>query len=132
MDVRQQIANMVTKLSNFHWSPNHPSTYTVMIDGSPRGIGKIAEKNYGAFNLAWGACKGKWETRDEQHALVTCFSRYQALTVHTLNKEPVGDWACLLGPKGFYHLVFNSKELPPQVRTDLVYAASGAVNVQHV
>lgn len=130
--VEERVGRLVKMLTRFHWSPNHPSTYTIDIDGTPRGIGRIAAKNYGAFNLAWGACDGKWETKAEQSALVTSFSKYSSMTIHTVNKEPVGDWACLLGPKGFYHLVLNSKELSDQVQADLVSAASGAMNVQHV
>lgn len=130
--VEERVSRLIKTLTRFHWSPNHPSTYTIDIDGTPRGIGRIADKNYGAFNLAWGACEGKWSTKAEQSALVTSFAKYSSMAMHTINREPIEDWACLLGPKGFYHLVTNSKELSAEVQTDLVSAASGAMNVQHV
>lgn len=132
MEIKQQIARMVDKLTHYHWSPEHPSTYIINIDNQERGIGVIAHKNYGAFNLAWGACKGKWETREEQHTLVVSFSKYQALTSTLINGEPVGDWACLLKPKGFSSLIANIGSLTEKVKIDLLVAADGALHVQHI
>lgn len=132
MEVKKQVARMVERLTHFHWSPNHPSTYTLEIDGSARGIGKIADKNYGAFNLAWGACKGKWQTKEDQHSLVTTFSKYQPITSLLVNGEPVGDWTCLLPPQAFYDLVSNNTTLSGKDRHELMHAAMGAMHVQHV
>lgn len=132
MDIRQQIATMVGKLASYHWSPEHPSRYTITLEGRERGIGVIAHKNYGAFNLAWGTCNGKWQTREEQHALVVSFSKFQALTDLPLHKEPVGDWACLLRPDKFKQLIVDANDMKVDVKTDFIRAAVGALNVQHV
>lgn len=130
--VEQKVSGMVKNLINYHWSPQHPSTYTINIGGQERGIGVIAHKNYGAFNLAWGSCNGRWQTKEDQHALVVSFSKFNPITAIHVSKEPLGDWACLLGPEGFKQLIVNTKDIVEVTRTELLQAADGAIHVQHV
>lgn len=132
MDAKQQIANMVKKLTEYHWSPMHPSKYVINDDGKLKGIGVIASRDYGAFNLAWGSCKGSWKTKEDQHNLVVTFSHFQAFTSSTINGEPIKDWACLLQPGGFYRLVQANNTLSTKLKTDLLAAADGAMHVHHV
>jgi hypothetical protein len=132
MDVKEKVGNLIAKLTSYHWSPQHPTTYTIDIEGSLRGVGKIADRNYGAFNLAWGTCQGKWQTKDEQHELVINFAKFQVLTLLPVNGEPVGDWACLLGPRGFKALISAADTLDPKDKHSLISAATGAMHVQHI
>jgi hypothetical protein len=128
----QQIRKMCDRLANYHWSPKHPTEYVLPAEGGKtKGIGLIAPKNYGAFNLAWADVGGKCETVAEQTSIIGRFTYYQAHTHHVLNDVPIGDWLCFLRPRGFYRLVeTDNKCLPPAVRTVLLAVAEAGVNLE--
>ena len=49
----QKVIGLVSRLSRFYWSPRPPETYHDFLEGRDIGIGRIAHKNYAAFNVAW-------------------------------------------------------------------------------
>ena len=131
MEVKQQIKTMCDRLANYHWSPKHPSEYVIKSpDGQTRGIGIIAQNNYGAFNLAWAAVEGKCKTMEEHVEIITKFSGYQAVTTLTLNDVPISDWLCFLRPNAFHLLVDASKGLPANAKQELLRLATKAINME--
>ena len=125
------VKSMCDRLANYHWSPEHPSTYVLPAgDGKYRGIGIIAEKNYGAFNLAWASCEGKWQTVAEQTKLITEFTRFQHMTHYKVNDVPLSDWLCFLRPKPFGIFILDRKALPIDVHSALREATQKAVAME--
>ena len=96
------VKQLLAKLSNFYWSPEHPSHYVLQLDnGREKGVGLIAYQNYGAFNLAWGSNQGRADTEDHHITLAIDFSKYRRYTAYKMGEQTVGDWACMLRPKEF-------------------------------
>jgi hypothetical protein len=127
---QEKVSKLVSNLARFYWSPNHPSNYVIKHDGQTRGVGVIAHKDYGAFNLAWGECRGRWKTHADQVNLVTSFSKYQAYTPLPVNNEPLGDWLVLLKARGMQHLLTNDKFINPATKQMLLSAVAGALQVE--
>lgn len=127
--VQEKVSTLITNLAKFHWSPKHPGEYVIITEGKPRGIGLIASKDYGAFNLAWGECRGKWETHADQLGLVTTFCKYQACTPALVKGEPIGDWATLLSPKAMQVLITEDTGLHKTTKEIVLAAVGGALRV---
>lgn len=123
---------MCDRLADYHWSPNHPSTYVLPAEGGgTKGIGLIAHRDYGAFNLAWADVEGKCSTVEEQTVIITKFSIYQKHTGHLINEVPLGDWLCFLKPNGFYKLVEHDvKGLPVEVKTWVLAVTRKAISME--
>lgn len=98
MDVKQ----LVTKLSNYYWSPAHPSSYVINLpDGRVKGIGLVASGNYAAFNLAWAAVRGKWASTDSNLAIIHEYMKYKPYTSLKMGPQTLGDWVLMQTPKEF-------------------------------
>lgn len=96
------IKALFERLSNWHWSPCHPSAYIIYNeDGSQAGVGRIAYQNYGAFNLAWGNALLPLNTHTGQLQLLSDFSKYRHFTAYKMGEQTVGDWLCMLQPEAF-------------------------------
>ena len=125
------IKNLYNKLSKYYWSPDHPSHYVIDFpDGTQKGLGLIANQNYGAFNLAWGAAQGRWQTKDDQIELVTAFSRYRLVTQHIMGQQTVGDWACMLQPADFIQQLYATPVAVPSITRDLLGVADRALRIE--
>ena len=136
--VEQVVKELCEKLANYHWSPMHPSNYVIPAGfRKVKGIGLIAKQDYGAFNLAWAASANKWKTEEDQGVLIQLFSMYQKHTHYLINNVPVGDWLCLLKPKGFSFLIENEasrpdhpNKVPPDVAKLLMETAEMALKIR--
>lgn len=101
MDVNE----LITKCSKFYWSPEHPSRYTLTNphNNKPCGVGLVAHQDWAAFNLAWAANKGQWNTLADQHNLVTGFQKYKEYTGLPMDKLELRDWVCMLTPEQLHN-----------------------------
>lgn len=59
---------MCERLAKFYWSPERPETYVIEHQGKPAGLGKVACRDYAAFNLVWlthadrlDSYQGQWD-----------------------------------------------------------------------
>jgi hypothetical protein len=125
MDFKQ----LFKKLSNYYWSPKHPSSYVLQLaDGAEKGIGLLAHQNYGAFNLSWGSNQGRWESDADQLRLITGFSKYRVYSEMLMGKQKVGDWTCMLKPEAFLVQVCKTPVEKPVVQQELIQIAMRACN----
>lgn len=108
----QTVQELTEKLSNFYWSPNHPSTYVLRYpEDTSFGLGKIAHLDYAAFNLTWAATKGVLNTPAE-HMKACEFFRGAHTFVNqvTLQGEKLETWLTLLTQEQFFALVEANKD----------------------
>lgn len=125
MDIKQLLA----KLSNFYWSPEHPSHYVLQLEnGREKGVGLIAFQNFAAFNLAWGSNQGRASTEDEHAALVTDFSKYRHYTKYLMGEQTVGEWVCMLKPKEFLAQCERTPVGTPVMHKELMNVAVRAIS----
>lgn len=70
-----QIRQMLRQLADFHWSPDHPSSYVIKHPdtGKDVGIGIIAMVAPGAFNLTYAAMNGQLGTMADHEKAVGLF-----------------------------------------------------------
>lgn len=80
----QTVKALITKLSNYYWSPRHPSTYLIDVEGRVAGAGLLAKDDYAAFNLAWLKRNGKLETQSDHFAFVRTFIDAKVFTSLTV------------------------------------------------
>ena len=132
MNIKQQVQAMWDRLANYHWSPKHPSEYVLRTEDKVRGIGLIAQNNYGAFNLAWASVEGRCGDLAEHTEIITRFSRYQTVTTHMLNDVPLSDWLCFLRPNGFRMLIQSTETIPVPLKQELLYVTGKAINMERV
>ncbi len=97
--IESKVAKLLHITTNFYWSPLHPDSYVIPApDGKVMGIGLVANKDYAAFNLAWGMVWGKWQTHREQSELIEAFVIMQCYTGVQIGGAPLGDWLTLIAP----------------------------------
>lgn len=79
--VKDKVRDLVLRLSKFHWSPQHPSTYTISHPehGKPVGLGLIAMKNPASFNLVYAEMNGELDTALKQMQAVTLFAGFDTM-----------------------------------------------------
>lgn len=79
--VRDTVQSMVLRLAKFHWSPNHPSTYTIThpVHGGQVGLGIIAMRDPASFNLAFAEMNGELDTALKQQKAVALFVGYEGV-----------------------------------------------------
>jgi hypothetical protein len=115
------IGEMWKRLSRYHWSPLQPSAYVLVNDaGSTAGVGLVAHKAPGAFNLAWAASQGQWKTIEEQQRLCANFllySKIEGIIINERDKLTIGELTCLSTPTEF--LSYMSKPELRHLQTDL-------------
>ncbi len=85
------------KLAKFHWSPKHPSTY-VLSNG--RGLGRIAQQSYGAFNVVYLGYKLE-TVQDHGRAIEIFTQQVQECSEIVVHGQELGDWLTQLSPKQF-------------------------------
>lgn len=113
MDVKA----LFNRLSAFHWSPEHPSTYTIQLHGRRAGVGLIAHNDFAAFNYAWGMTKTCIQTETGQHQMIRNWTIGSTITA-----TPVGDtdlaWhlTSMKQPEFCNWLLQNQSSLPIKVR----------------
>lgn len=117
----QKVKAMLHRLSNFYWSPNHPSTY-VVTRGPTKGlygIGLIASQSYGAFNLTWATSKADWATVAGQAQICDEFQRHKPITERKIRGVYLLDYLTLYKPKAFLNFINTEPSVPETLRSEL-------------
>lgn len=92
----QDVRELVARLSQYHWSPNHPSSY---LTPEGRGLGKMAHACYGSFNLIWAT--HSLQTVDDHVIAMGAFSEQVELSKQVIKDTELGWWLTLLQPHEF-------------------------------
>lgn len=105
----------LTKLSKYYWSPEHPSSYTFKgKNGEVVGIGTLAAKDFGAFNIVWASHR----VINTPQIHLKCIQDWCLMTTHTsleLDGATLGTWLTLLNMNEFMGwLAKNSERLPKE------------------
>ena len=100
--MRHKVTELVKRLSQYHWSPKQPMGYVLHIDGKYRGIGAVANQNYGAFNLAWLSVLGDLSTVDKHHAALKTFELAKKLESSEISGIDVCSYATLMSMPEFF------------------------------
>jgi len=102
----QTVQELTNKLSNYYWSPQHPSTYVIPTYGGAKGLGAVAHLNFAAFNLTWSVMGGKISTQADHVAAITFFKDANRFVQSVyLQGEPIETWLTLLTQEQFLSLV---------------------------
>lgn len=98
--MQESLKELLARLSKFYWSDHVPENYVIIRPDNKQeaGIGKIAYRDYAAFNLAWAKCEGHWNSLTAQQNLVNAFKFYSSYTALEMEQAKVGDLVCLLKP----------------------------------
>lgn len=125
--VRQQLYELVQKLQKFHWSPAHPSTYTITHpdNGKAVGIGIIAMRDPGAFNLVYSAVNGALATMSDQQRAVGLFVDYCEMVKQEVHTQSLSSWLTLLNQQEFKDWVQaeeNNTDIPPYDLSRILHA----------
>ena len=90
------------------------------------GVGNIAFSRPGAFNLAWANADGRWQTRQDQEALVTSFSRYRSMENIEIDGQDILTWTCMLPMYEYREFILNS-QLSREYKTRILTPKFGSV-----
>lgn len=113
-----RLKSMVHKLSKYYWSPLPPERY-VLSGGEcePRGIGTVASRSYGCFNLAWRYCNGDFSTTEQHTKGIKCCMAAYPLMYRSIDGANMDTWLTLLSEEEFIQWwKSNGKRAPLQVR----------------
>ena len=101
--IHLQIRELVAKLGKFHWSPNHPSTYVFPHpeSGNPVGVGVIAMRSPGAFNLMYVAVNGALSTMEDHQRAIDVLVKCDQLARFEVEKQPLSSWLTLFTEEEF-------------------------------
>lgn len=107
----QTVQELTNKLSNFYWSPQHPSAYVIPTFGGVNGLGAVAHLNFAAFNLTWSVMGGRLSTQTDHVAAITFFKDANKFVKDVcLQGEPLETWLTLLTQEQFLALVEQNIE----------------------
>jgi hypothetical protein len=118
--------SFIQSLPPTYWSQNHPSTYTLRFDNRTIGIGVLAPRCFGTWNLIhnkfdWTSFKG------HEMGVLAWPLIARALTVEA-HGAPLADTVVALGPKQWpIWWKANRQSLPPECRTPIDHATGWAV-----
>lgn len=115
--IRQQVIDLFVRLENYHWSPDHPSTYRIKHpeNGMLVGLGIIAMRQPGAFNLTYSAVRGALATMEDHKTAIALFIAFDKLVKSQVHGQELGDWLTMLSKEQFTTWVQdarNNKYLP--------------------
>jgi hypothetical protein len=79
--IKEKVQSLVLRLAKFHWSPQHPSTYTIAHHehGGQVGLGVIAMRDPASFNLVYAEMNGELDTALKHQRAVTLFAGYESI-----------------------------------------------------
>lgn len=123
-----KLNQLITRLSKFHWSPLHPSKYVIKEEGKRSyGLGLIAHRSYGAFNLTWRFCEGKLTTLENHQTGMNYYIAIYPLMTFKHKGANMDTWLTLLQEKEFEVWWKSQKtDLP----TELVVLVEAALAVE--
>ena len=116
------------RLSKYYWSPKHPKTY---VTPEGRGLGMLADRCYGSFNLIWAT--HKLDTPQDHIAAITSFTHQQIQATQVVKGAEMSTWLTLLTP---YEMAFwykaNAVYVNKLTRTNIEKALHAIHNVQRI
>jgi hypothetical protein len=122
------VKELCERLSKFHWSPRHPSTY---LTDQGKGLGNLAEHCYGSFNLIWAT--HPLETRQDHLNAISAFTTQRIHSTQIVKRVPLSDWLTLLNPQEFSHwYASNRNYVNSHSRTNIEKALYAIQNVQRL
>jgi hypothetical protein len=124
-----QVQALLTKLDKFHWSPNRPQTYLYkhFANDKPAGLGAIAYRSYGAFNLTWRYLGGVLVSKDDHLEGVEFFARTYPLVMWEFRGASLDTWLTLLSEEGFFRFWNTNAAAFPAGVTRMIHAAYSRV-----
>ena len=128
-----KLPESVTRLYNFSWAPNHVSDY---VTKTGHGLGLIASRDYGAFNIAWALRGGQTligGSKPLHLAAIQVFAEQECANKQVIQGANLGDWITLYNPGEFSRwLVSNGRFVEPAIRNRLRVAAMMAARAAQV
>ena len=116
------------RLAKYYWSPRHPSTY---VTEHGRGLGVLANRCYGSFNLIWAS--HKLDTTQDHIVAITSFTEQQLQAHQMVKGAELGTWLTLLTP---HELSFwykdNAVYINRLTRTNIEKALYALQHVQRI
>lgn len=94
---------VIADICNVWWSPKSGSQYTFTDRGEPIGIGTVAWKNPGAFNLFWllANLSSGTDLASRFYRYARLYSPLLALVRQDVDGYPIQEWAVILRPQEF-------------------------------
>ena len=84
---------LCNRLAKYYWSPKHPKTY---VTEQGRGLGVLADRCYGSFNLVWAT--HKLDTPQDHITAITSFTNQQLQSSQVVKGAEMSTWLTLLTP----------------------------------
>ncbi len=116
------------RLARYYWSPKHPKTY---LTPEGRGLGRLADKCYGSFNLIWAT--HRLETVQDHVVAITGFMEQSLQTGQVVKGAELGTWLTLLTPHELsYWYKDNKTSVNKLTRINIEKALYAIQHVQRV
>ena len=90
-----EIKTFLQGLEKFYWSPAHPTTYTMMLNNKPAGLGLIAMRDPAAFNFAWASTAHNTDALVWHTEAVVAFSKAESITKTVVEGAELGSYMTL-------------------------------------
>lgn len=121
------VKELCERLSRFHWSPNHPRSYTL----NGKGLGNLAPHCYGSFNLIWASYP--LNTVEEHVKAISAFTVQRVHSTQVVKGVQLADWLTLMTPSEFsYWYADNGNSLHKQSRINIEKALYAVQNIQRI
>ena len=101
--ITAKVRKLYDKLERFYWSERHPTSYVIPHPetGANVGIGLIAMRCPGAFNLAYANVGGKLETLEAHQTAIRSMVTCDRLSQFSIKSQPMSAWLTLLTENEF-------------------------------
>jgi len=98
LQIADKIRAMCAKAQQFYWSPQHPLDYKIRhpTNGRLVGIGVIAMREPGAFNLTYCAVQGKLDTMDDHRKAIALFTDFEQIAAYQIRGRSVSEHLTML------------------------------------
>lgn len=90
--MQEKVESWLRKISHYHWSPKPPSEYVLGECDNKSGIGLVAPRNPGSFNLTWSCVSGNLGTRNDHIVAVAFFSAAEHANQFEVKGIPLEEW----------------------------------------
>ena len=108
--MEEKVTSLLRKLQRFYWSPHIPESYTLSApDGKPKGLGVLAGRDYGAFNVAF-SCFPRLRTASDHRTAIKLWVEVTAINNFVIDGTTLSEWQTLLKEKEFYEWYSANRE----------------------
>lgn len=129
------VDSLWAKLSKFHWSPQHPSSYTVAHPehGGQVGLGVIAMRDPASFNLVYAELDGELKTILQHTEAIKLFVGYGCLLQTGEARLDISDQITLLTLDEFREWIQNADtQDTPEATIQRIRAAVKVPDIRRV